>query len=89
MAQMAEPTRHEQPATMNPERAQVIIGLFRAAHPDAAAEIGHLVDTVIHGLGDDIPDVGKPAQGSGASVSPQAARAAVEFVMAAMLAASR
>jgi hypothetical protein len=87
MAAMVEPRADEQPTTMTPERAKVIIDLFRAAHPSAAAEIGHLVDSVIHGPGDDVPD--RVAEHSGASVSRQAAQAAVEFVMAAMLMASR
>ena len=85
---MVEPRKDEQPTTMTPERAKVIIDLFQAAHPSAAAEIGHLVDSVIHGLGDDVPDPDRVAEHSGASVSPQAAQAAVEFVMAAMLMAS-
>ena len=86
---MAEPKTDEQPMAMTPERAQVIIDLFRAAHPGAAAEIGHFVDSVIHRLGDDVTEPDGPAQHSGASVSPQAAQAAAEFVMAAMLQASR
>ncbi len=89
MAEVAEPTKDEQPATMTPERAQVIIDLFRAAHPSAAVEIGHFVDGIIHGPGDDVPDLDRVAERSGASVSPQAAQAAVEFMMAAMLMASR
>jgi hypothetical protein len=89
MAEVAEPTKDEQPATMTPERAQVIIDLFRAAHPSAAVEIGHFVDRIIHGPGDDVPDLDRVAERSGASVSPQAAQAAVEFMMAAMLMASR
>jgi len=86
---MAEPRKGDQPGTMTSENAQVIIDLFRATHPSAAAEIGHFVDSVIHGPGDDLPDLGLVAEHSGASVSPQAAQAAVEFVMAAMLMASR
>ena len=89
MAKMVEPGKGEQPGTMTREIAQVIIDLFRATHPGAAAEIGHFVDSIIHGLGDDVPDLDRVADRSGASVSPQAAQAAVEFVMAAMLAASR
>jgi hypothetical protein len=57
MAEMAEIRNDEQPATMIPERARVIIDLFRAAHPSAAAEIGHFVDSIIHGSGDDVPDL--------------------------------
>jgi hypothetical protein len=86
---MAEPIEGEQPGAMTPGSAQEIIGLFRAAYPDAAAEIGHFVDGIIHGLGDDIPDPDRAAGRSGAAVSPPAAQAAVEFVMAAMLMASR
>ena len=86
---MAEPGKDEQPATMTPERAQVIIDLFRAAHPSAAVEIGHFVDSIIDGPGDDVFDLDRVAERSGASVSPQAAQAAVEFMMAAMLMASR
>jgi hypothetical protein len=89
MTKMVEPTEGEQPGTMTLEKAQVIIDLFRASHPSAAAEIGHFVDSIIHGLGDDIPDPDQAAEHSGASVSSQAAQAAVEFVMAAMLMASR
>jgi hypothetical protein len=89
MTKMVEPWKGDQPGTMTPERAQVIIDLFRAAHPIAAAEIGHFVDSVIHGPGDDVPDLDRVGEHSGASVSPQAAQAAVEFVMAAMLMASR
>lgn len=76
-------------STMTPENAQVIIDVFRSAHPAAAAEIGRLVDAVIHGLGDDLPESGQASGHSGASASPQAAQAAVEFVMAAMLVVSR
>jgi hypothetical protein len=89
MAEMAEMSKDEQSATMTPQRAQVIIDLFRAGHPGAAAEIGHFVDSIIHGPGDDVPDLDRVAEHSGASVSAQAAQAAVEFVMAAMLMASR
>jgi hypothetical protein len=86
---MVEPTKGEQPGAMTPAHAQAIIGLFRAAYPAAAAEIGHFVDGIIHGLGDDVPDLDRVAGRSGAAVSPQAAQAAVEFVMAAMLMTSR
>jgi len=86
---VVEPTEGEQPGTMTRETAQLIIDLFRATHPSAAGEIGHFVDSIIHGLGDDVPDLDRVAERSGASVSPQAAQAAVEFVMAAMLMASR
>jgi hypothetical protein len=89
MTKMGEPGEGEQPGTMTREVAQVIIDLFRATHPSAAAEIGHFVDSIIHGLGDDVPDLDRVAERSGASVSPRAAQAAVEFVMAAMLVASR
>jgi hypothetical protein len=89
MTKMVEPTEGEQPGNMTREKAQVIVDLFRASHPSAAAEIGHFVDSIIHGLGDDIPELGQVAEHSGASVSPQASQAAVEFVMAAMLVASR
>ena len=74
---------------MTPEAAQIIIDLFRHSHPSAAAEIGRMVDSVIHGTGDDVPQLDRAAVHSGASVSPQGAQAAVEFVMAAMLSASR
>ncbi len=80
-----EPEQGGQPGTMTRETAQAIIELFRAAHPGAAAEIGHFVDSIIHGLGDDVPDPGQVAEHSGGSVSPQTSQAAVEFVMAAML----
>jgi hypothetical protein len=86
---MAEPPHGEQPATMTSSKAQEIIDLFRAAHPAAAAEIGHFVDSIIHRPGDDLPAADQAAGHSGAAVSPQAAQAAVEFVMAAMLMASR
>ena len=86
---MAETKRAEQPGAMTPERAQVIIELFRAIHPSAADEIGHFVDGIVHGLGDDVADPGGLARDAGAPVSMQAAQAAVEFVMAAMLTASR
>jgi hypothetical protein len=89
MTKMVEPTEGEQPGKMTREKAQVIIDLFRASHPSAAAEIGYFVDSIIHGLGDDIPELDQVAEHSGASVSPQASQAAVEFVMAAMLMASR
>jgi hypothetical protein len=86
---MVQPGKDEQAPAMTPERAQVIVDLFRFTHPSAAAEIGQLVDAVIHGPGDDVPDFDRAAVHSGASVSPQTAQAAVEFVMAAMLMASR
>jgi hypothetical protein len=86
---MVQYGQDERTATMTPESAQVIIDLFRSTHPRAAAEIGQLVDAVIHGPGDDVPDPDEAAGHSGASASPQAAQAAVEFVMAAMLMASR
>ena len=86
---MVEPKEDEQSGTMTPETAQVIIDLFRTSHPDAAAEIGQFVDRIIHGFGDDVPDPGRVAGHSGASVSPRASQAAAEFVMAAMLMASR
>ena len=74
---------------MTPESAHVIVDLFRFSHPGAAAEIGQLVDSVIHGPGDDVPDVDRTAAHSGAAVAPRTAQAAVEFVIAAMLMASR
>jgi hypothetical protein len=86
---MEQRGKDEQPSAMTPETAQVIVDLFRYSHPSAAAEIGQLVDAVIHGLGDDVPDLDRAAVHSGASVSPQTAQAAVAFVMAAMLMASR
>lgn len=86
---MVEPRNDEQPGGMTPERAQVITDLFQAAHPEAAAEIGRHVDSIIHGPGDDVPDLDRADERSGASVSLQAAQAAAEFVMAAMLMASR
>jgi len=86
---MVEPGKGEQSGEMTRETALVIVDLFRATHPSAAVEIGHFIDSIIHGLGDDVPDLGRVAERSGASVSPQAAQAAVEFVMAAMLVASR
>jgi hypothetical protein len=73
---------------MTPETAQVIIGVFRATHPGAASEIGHFVDSIINRPGDDVPDLDRVAERSGASVSLLAAQAAVEFMMAAMLRAS-
>ncbi len=86
---MADTRRAERPGAMTPERAQFIIELFRAIHPSAADEIGHFVDGIVHGLGDDVADPGGLARDAGAPVSMQAAQAAVEFVMAAMLTASR
>ncbi len=86
---MVEPTEGEQPGAMTPAHAQAIIGLFRASHPSAAPEFSHFVNGIIRRLGDDVPDLDQAAGRSGAAVSPQAARAAVEFVMAAMLMASR
>jgi hypothetical protein len=86
---MAQSGNDHRASAMTPGGAQVIVDLFRQSHPSAAAEIGQLVDSVIHGPGDDEPDVERAAGHSGASVSPQGAQAAVEFVMAAMLMASR
>jgi hypothetical protein len=86
---MVQHGKDDQASTMTPETAQVIIELFRSTHPTAADEIGQLVDDVIHGPGDDVPEPDRAAEHPGASVSPQAAQAAVEFVMAAMLMASR
>lgn len=86
---MAERSLDKQSGGMTPERAEVIADLFQAAHPSAAAEIGHHVDSIIHGPGDDVPDLGQVTGHSGASLSLQAAQAAAEFVMAAMLMASR
>ncbi|MGE5286238.1 MAG: hypothetical protein ACM3ML_03345 [Micromonosporaceae bacterium] len=74
---------------MTVERAQVITDLFQAMHPSAAAEIGKFVDGIIHALGDDVIGLDRPARDAGGPVSMQAAQAAVEFVMAAMLTASR
>jgi hypothetical protein len=88
MATMAEPGENEQPAAMTTETAQVIIDVFRATHPGAASEIGHFVDSIVNRPGDDVPDLDRATESSGMSVSPQAAQAAVEFVMAAMLMAS-
>ena len=48
---MAETSGAGQPGAMTPERAQVIIELFRAIHPSAADEIGHFVDGIVYGLG--------------------------------------
>ena len=86
---MVQNEREGRAFAMTPDSAQVIVDLFRHTHPDAAAEIGHLVDSVIHGPGDDAPEPDRPAGHSGTSASPQAAQAAVEFVMSAMLMASR
>jgi 5,10-methylenetetrahydrofolate reductase len=86
---MVQGGNDDQAVAMTPEKAQVIVELFRIRHPSASAEIGQLVDSVIHGAGDDVPEVDWAAGHSGASVSPQAAQAAVEFVMAALLMASR
>lgn len=86
---MAEPSKDERSVVMTPERAQIIADLFQVAHPGAAAEIGDHVDSVIHGAGDDVPDLGHGTGLSGASVSLQAAQAAAEYIMAAMLMASR
>jgi len=86
---MVQNAKDGQISVMTPDSAQVIIDLFRHAHPGAAAEIGRLVDSVIHGLGDDAPEPERRAGHSGTSASPQAAQAAVEFVMSAMLMASR
>ncbi len=79
----------EQSDAMTRATAQLIIKEFRAAHPQAASEVGRFVDSIIHGGGDDLPDAGQVAGRSGASVSLETAQAAVEFVMAAMLLASR
>jgi hypothetical protein len=89
MDDVVETQRGGQAGGMTPERAQVIIGLFRALHPDAADEIGHYVDRIVHGLGDDVTDSDAVVRDAGGPVSMHAARAAVEFVMAAMLTASR
>jgi hypothetical protein len=89
MVKMAETRKDVPPGTMTPDRAQVIVDLFRAIHPSAADEIGHFVDGIVHGFGDDVTDPGGLAQDAGAPVSIRAAQAAVEFVMAAMLTASR
>ncbi len=89
---MMETTTNERPGRMTAERGQVITDLFRATHPSAASEIADFVDSIIHGLGDDISDPDERiqgAQGATGPVSIQAAQAAVEFMMAAMLAASR
>ncbi len=86
---MVRDVHDEQISAMTPASAQVIIDLFRSIHPSAAAEIGQLVDAVIHGPGDDDPEPDQAAGHSGASASPEAAQAAVELVMAAMLIASR
>jgi hypothetical protein len=86
---MDEPSTGKQPGGMTPERAQVITDLFQSAHPGAAAEIGHYVDSIIHGPGDDAPDPERADGHSGAAISLEAAQAAAEFVMAAMLRASR
>lgn len=86
---MVETSEQERTIHMTPERAQVIVSLFQAAHPSAAAEISHFVDSIIHSAGDDVPDLDQQVtEHSGASVSLQSARAATEFVMAAMLIAS-
>jgi hypothetical protein len=82
---MAERRKDEQPAVMTPETAQIIIDAFRATHPRAASELGNFVDSIINRPSDDVPDLDRVAERSGASVSPQAVQAAVEFVMAAML----
>ncbi len=74
---------------MTAERAQLITDLFRAIHPSAAAEIGNFVDGIVHALGDDVTDLDSHVRDAGGPVSMQAAQAAVEFVMAAMLTASR
>jgi hypothetical protein len=86
---MVERRKDEQPGTMTPERAQVIMDLFQTLHPSAAVEIGNVVDSIIRGLGDDVTDLDGLVREAGAPVSLQAAQAAVEFIMAAMLAASR
>jgi hypothetical protein len=89
MVEMLETRAGELHGSMTAERAQVITGLFRAIHPSAAAEIGNFVDGIVHALGDDVADLEGRVRDAGGPVSMQAAQAAVEFVMAAMLAASR
>jgi hypothetical protein len=85
---MLQTTTDDRPA-MTAERAQVITDLFRAAHPGAAAEIGNFVDGIVHAPGDDVTGPGGRIHDAGGPVSMRAAQAAVEFVMAAMLTASR
>ncbi|HUK72361.1 MAG TPA: hypothetical protein VLW50_26930 [Streptosporangiaceae bacterium] len=84
---MVETKPNEQPSRMTAEMAQVITDLFRAKHPSAAAEIGNLVDNIVHAL--DVTDLDGHIRDARGPVSMQAAQAAVEFVMAAMLTASR
>ena len=86
---MIETKSDEETGHITAERARLITDLFRATHPSAAAEIGNFVDGIIHGLGDDVTDLDEPVRDAGGPVSMQAAQAAVEFVMAAMLTASR
>jgi hypothetical protein len=87
--EMSQTKTYEQPGRMTAERARLITGLFRAIHPSAATEIGNFVDGIIHALGDDVTDLDGPVRDARGPVSMQAAQAAVEFVMAAMLRASR
>ena len=89
MVEMLETKAGELHGSMTAERAQVITDLFRALHPSAAAEIGSFVDGIVHALGDDVTDLDRHARDAGGPVSMRAAQAAVEFVMAAMLTASR
>jgi hypothetical protein len=89
MIEMLETKTGEQPGSMTAETAQIITDLFRAIHPSAAAEIGNFVDGIVHALGDDVTDLDGHVRDAGGPVSMRAAQAAVEFVMAAMLTASR
>jgi hypothetical protein len=89
VVEMTEIKADEGVGRMTAERARVITDLFRATHPSAAAEIGNFVDGIIHALGDDVTDPDEPVRDAGGPVSIRSANAAVEFVMAAMLRASR
>ena len=89
---MTDIRTNERPGRMTAERGQTITDLFRATHPSAAAEIADFVDSIIHGLGDDVTALDERIQGAAGATGPVsilAAQAAVEFIMAAMLAASR
>jgi hypothetical protein len=60
-----------------------------SATANPAAEIGNFVDGIVHALSDDVTDLDGRIRDAGGTVPMRAARAAVEFVMAAMLTAAK
>jgi hypothetical protein len=64
---MVQRGKDDRASAMTPESAQVIVDLFRFTYPSATAEIGQLGDAVIHGPGDDVPDLDRAAEHSGVS----------------------